>query len=52
VVGLQAQPAQLIERAGYSQRAWRLDIRSDLDAGLAAAQERIRSPGVVVTSNR
>ena len=47
LVGLQVQPAQLIERAGFSQRSWRLDIRSDLDAGLAAARERIRSAGVV-----
>ena len=48
LVGLQAQPAQLIERAGFSRRSWRLEIRSDLDAGLIAARERIRSVGAVV----
>jgi sulfate permease, SulP family len=39
LVGLQPQPAQLIERAAFKTRAWRFDIRADLAAGLAAARE-------------
>ena len=39
LVGLQPQPAQLIERAAFKTRAWRFDIRADLGAGLAAARE-------------
>jgi SulP family sulfate permease len=38
LTGLQSQPAALVERAGLEQRSWRLDIRSDLAAGLEAAR--------------
>jgi sulfate permease, SulP family len=38
LTGLQSQPAALVERAGLKQRSWRLDIRSDLAAGLEAAR--------------
>jgi sulfate permease, SulP family len=39
LIGLQEQPAALLERAGIKHRPWRLLIRSDLAAGLAAAEE-------------
>jgi SulP family sulfate permease len=38
LVGLQTQPRRLIERAGLEGRPWRLQIRPDLAAGLAAAR--------------
>jgi SulP family sulfate permease len=41
LTGLQPQPAQLIERAGFKQRPWRLDVRADLAAGMTAAREAI-----------
>jgi SulP family sulfate permease len=41
LTGLQRQPAELVARAGFQQRPWRLDIRPDLAAGLAAAREAI-----------
>ena len=41
LTGLQPQPAQLVARAGFQQRPWRLDVRPDLAAGLAAARETI-----------
>jgi SulP family sulfate permease len=39
LTGLQAQPAALLERAGFRHRPWRLVIRPDLSSGLAAAEE-------------
>jgi sulfate permease, SulP family len=39
LTGLQAQPAALLERAGFRHKPWRLMIRPDLAAGLAAAEE-------------
>jgi SulP family sulfate permease len=41
LTGLQSQPAALVERAGFKQRPWSLDIRSDLAAGLEAARAAI-----------
>ena len=41
LTGLQPQPAGLVARAGFKQRPWRLEIRPDLAAGLAAAREAI-----------
>jgi SulP family sulfate permease len=41
LTGLQAQPADLVARAGFEQRPWRLEIRADVVAGLAAAREMV-----------
>jgi SulP family sulfate permease len=41
LTGLESQPAALVERAGFKQRPWRLEIRSDLAAGLEAARAAI-----------
>jgi sulfate permease, SulP family len=41
LIGLQPQPAQLIKRAGFERRSWRLEIRPDLAAALTAARARI-----------
>jgi sulfate permease, SulP family len=39
LTGLQQQPAELLERAGFRHRPWRLMLRPDLAAGIAAAEE-------------
>jgi SulP family sulfate permease len=39
LTGLQQQPAELLERAGFRHKPWRLMIRPDLASGLAAAEE-------------
>jgi sulfate permease, SulP family len=39
LTGLQEQPGQLLERAGFRHRPWRLMIRPDLSSALAAAEE-------------
>jgi SulP family sulfate permease len=44
LTGLQQQPAELLERAGFRHKPWRLMLRPDLASGLAAAED-------VVTSN-
>jgi SulP family sulfate permease len=41
LTGLQPQPAALVERAGLSQRPWRLAIRPDLATALAHARELV-----------
>jgi SulP family sulfate permease len=41
LTGLQSQPSALVERAGFKRRPWRLDIRSDVTAGLEAARAAI-----------
>jgi SulP family sulfate permease len=41
LIGLQAQPAALLGRAGFAQRPWRLVIRPDLAAAIATARETI-----------
>jgi SulP family sulfate permease len=49
LTGLQRQPAALIERAGFKGRPWRLEIRADVAAGLAAARDDLArsAPGSV-----
>jgi len=39
LTGIQAQPRKLIEKAGLPRRPWRLVIRPDLTAAIAAARE-------------
>jgi SulP family sulfate permease len=41
LTGLQPQPAELVARAGFKQRPWRLDIRPDFAAGLTAARDAV-----------
>ena len=41
LTGLQQQPAELLERAGFRHKPWRLMMRPDLAAGIAAAEEII-----------
>jgi sulfate permease, SulP family len=41
LIGLQPQPAQLVERAAFKARGWRFEVRADLAAGLAAAREMV-----------
>jgi SulP family sulfate permease len=43
LAGLQAQPAALLERAGFKHRPWRLVIRPDLPSALEAAEEIVRA---------
>jgi SulP family sulfate permease len=43
LTGLQQQPAELLERAGFRHRPWRLMLRPDLAAGIAAAEDIITS---------
>ena len=43
LTGLQQQPAELLERAGFRHRPWRLMMRPDLAAGLVAAEGIITS---------
>ena len=38
LTGLQPQPAELVARAGFKSRPWRLEIRPHLAAGLALAR--------------
>lgn len=49
LTGLQRQPAALIARAGFNGRPWRLEIRADVAAGLAAARDDLArsAPGSV-----
>jgi len=53
LTGMQEQPAALIARAGFQHKPWRLMIRPDLAAGLAAAQDVVaaspRKTGPVTT---
>jgi SulP family sulfate permease len=39
LTGLQQQPAELLERAGFRHKPWRLMMRPDLPAALAAAED-------------
>jgi SulP family sulfate permease len=39
LTGLQQQPAELLERAGFRHKPWRLMMRPDLASALAAAQD-------------
>jgi SulP family sulfate permease len=41
LTGLQAQPAALLERAGFKHRPWKLLIRPDLASGLDAARDLV-----------
>ncbi|HVZ74655.1 MAG TPA: C4-dicarboxylic acid transporter DauA [Polyangia bacterium] len=43
LTGLQAQPAALLERAGFRHKPWRLLMRPDLASGLAAAEDVLKS---------
>jgi SulP family sulfate permease len=41
LTGLQQQPAELLERAGFRHKPWRVMLRADLPAALEAAQDVI-----------
>jgi anti-anti-sigma regulatory factor len=41
LAGLQQQPAELLERAGFRHKAWRLMLRADFASALAAAEELV-----------
>jgi SulP family sulfate permease len=41
LTGLQAQPMALLERAGFRQRPWRLEIRPDFASAVKAAEEAL-----------
>jgi SulP family sulfate permease len=46
LTGLQQQPAELIERAGFRHRPWRLMLRPDVASAIAAAEDVVgASPG-------
>ena len=53
LTGLQAQPAALLERAGFRHRPWKLLIRPDLATGLDLARDLVekRVPGAAAAGS-
>ncbi|HVR02673.1 MAG TPA: hypothetical protein VMT47_11115, partial [Polyangia bacterium] len=41
LTGLRQQPAELLERAGFRHRPWRLMLRPDLASAIATAEELV-----------